>query len=281
GQDAYVNDAFGVCHRADASVVGPPQFLPSAAGRLVAREVEQLGSLLDEPQRPFVVVIGGAKVADKLGLLAVLARKADRVLIGGGMAFTFTRALGESSGASLLDESKIDACRRMLDENESLVLPEDFVAAAPEVELELGGSGGDGSRAARLAGQIEVVGRSIPDGWSGYDIGPRSAELFSEVIGSAATVLWNGPMGVSEDWRFASGTKAVAEAVAATPARTVVGGGDSVAALNRLGLAHRIDHVSTGGGASLEYLEHGDLPGLEALRMSAAAHPPVRPRAAD
>jgi phosphoglycerate kinase len=272
GQDLFVNDAFGVCHRADASIVGPPQFLPSAAGRLVAREVEQLGSLLDDPPRPFVVVIGGAKVADKLGLLSVLAKKADKVLVGGGMAFTFTRALGESSGASLLDESQIDACRQMLDENESVVLPVDFVAVAPEVELRLGAGSdiGDDPESAWIPGEVEVVGRSIPDGWSGYDIGPASAHLFGSAIASAATVLWNGPMGVSEDWRFAAGTRLVAEAVAASPARTVVGGGDSVAALNRYGLADRVDHVSTGGGASLEFLEHGDLPGLEALRRSAA-----------
>ncbi|MGH9172158.1 MAG: phosphoglycerate kinase [Acidimicrobiales bacterium] len=270
-QDVFVNDAFGVCHRADASVVGPPRFLPSAAGRLVAREVEQLDNLLSEPKRPFVVVVGGAKVADKLGLLEVLARKADRVLIGGGMAFTFTSALGESPGASLLDESKIEACRTMMQENDSIVLPVDFVAAAPGVELRLGASSDDADREPGLQpGEVEVVGRSIPDGWCGYDIGPASSAIFSEAVADAATVLWNGPMGVSEDLRFAAGTRLVAEAVAGSQARTVVGGGDSVAALRRYGLSEGVDHVSTGGGASLEYLEHGDLPGLQALRRSAS-----------
>jgi phosphoglycerate kinase len=261
GQDCFVNDAFGVCHRADASVVGPPELLPSAAGRLVQREVEQLGSLLDEPDRPFVVIIGGAKVADKLGLLEALAGKADDLLIGGAMAFTFTRALGHESGESLVDVSRIEACKALLAQTDNIVLPVDFVVGRPEMLSETDDPG---------ATAVEIVGQSIPQGWAGYDIGPDSEARFGEAIAGASTVLWNGPMGVFEDRRFASGTKAVAEAVAACSGRTVIGGGDSVAAVHLYGLADRIDHISTGGGASLKLLEHGDLVGLRALRESLA-----------
>jgi len=274
GQDCYVNDAFGVCHRADASVVGPPKLLPSAAGRLVQREVEELGSLLEDPARPYVVIIGGAKVADKLGLLASLAAHADRLLIGGAMAFSFTRALGYDSGESLVDESKIDACGALLHERSNIVLPLDFIAAAPGVALQTGDwstqPGAPGETGPQLAepGEVEIVGQSVPAGWTGYDIGPATAELFGLAIAGAATVLWNGPMGVFEDRRFAGGTAAVAHAVAECAGRTVIGGGDSVAAVHRFGLADRIDHISTGGGASLELLEYGDLPGLRALRES-------------
>jgi len=274
GQDLYVNDAFGVCHRKDASVVGPPRFLPSAAGRLVEMEVSQLGSLLDEPKRPFVVIIGGAKVGDKLGLLSALARRADRLLIGGAMAFTFIAALGDSAGASLVEQSKLEACLELVRRSENILLPVDFVAVAPGVELErddLSGPARDALESgSQLFGtdQVKIVGRSIPGGWTGYDIGPATAELFREAVTEAATVLWNGPMGVFEDRRFAQGTRAVAAAVADCSGHTVVGGGDSVAAVHRYGLADRIDHISTGGGASLELLEHGDLPGLAALRES-------------
>jgi phosphoglycerate kinase len=276
GQDCFVNDAFGVCHRSDASVVGPPKFLPSAAGRLVQREVEQLSGLLDNPARPFVVVIGGAKVADKLGLLSALASSADQLLIGGAMAFSFTHALGQNSGDSLVDLSKLDACKALIMESDNILLPVDFVAAAPGVRLHMGdggdqpGEGDEVGTALANPDEVQICGQSIPNGWTGYDIGPATAELFREAITSASTVLWNGPMGVFEDRRFAAGTKTVAEAVAACNGRTVIGGGDSVAAVNRYGLADRIDHVSTGGGASLELLEHGDLPGLRALRESAA-----------
>jgi phosphoglycerate kinase len=271
GQDLYVNDAFGVCHRAHASVVGPPRWLRSAAGRLVQREVEQLGHLRDDPERPFVVVIGGAKVADKLGVLKALAARADQLLIGGAMAFTFTKALGFDPGDSLVDPSKLEACRALMATSENILLPVDFVAAGPSVEVlvdhrssELGAS----DTAIATLTEIKVCGQSIPEGWKGYDIGPETAELFSAGIAPAGAVLWNGPMGVFEDERFAGGTRAVADAVAACPGRTVVGGGDSVAALNNYGLSGQIDHVSTGGGASLALLEHGDLPGLAALRES-------------
>lgn len=274
GQDYFVNDAFGVCHRLDASVVGPPKLLPSAAGRLVQREVEQLGSLLDNPERPFVVIIGGAKVADKLGLLQALASRADRLLIGGAMAFSFTRALGEGSGASLVDEARIEACKELLSRNENILLPVDFVMAAPGVEIEPDESGSEESSVLEVGvglakpDEVNIAGRSIPAGWTGDDIGPATAELFREVITTAATVLWNGPMGVFEDRRFAAGTMTVARAVAGCAGRTVIGGGDSVAAVHRYGLAGYIDHISTGGGAALELLERGDLPGLQALRES-------------
>ncbi len=272
GQDLFVNDAFGVCHRAHASVVGPPRFLPSAAGRLVEREVEQLSRLVDNPKRPFVVVIGGAKVSDKLGLLEVLAGKADRLLIGGAMAFTFTEVLGQNCGESLVDRTKLDACKALLKEHRNILLPVDFVAGAPGVELRFGDVNLEpeevGVEVADPS-EAKIVGQSIPDGWTGYDIGPASAELFREAIADAATVLWNGPMGVFEDARFAQGTKKVAEAVAASSGWAVVGGGDSVAAVNRYGLGESIGHISTGGGASLEFLEYGDLPGLKALREAA------------
>jgi len=278
GQDCFVNDAFGVCHRSDASVVGPPRLLPSAAGRLVQREVEQLGSLLNSPARPFVVVVGGAKVADKLGLLESLARRADRLLIGGAMAFTFTHALGKSSGASIVDETKLEACKELILHTDNILLPVDFVAAGPGVAIQPDNWGPAGAGETAEVGmavadprEVQIFGQSIPEGWRGYDIGPASAELFREAIADAATVLWNGPMGVFEDRRFAQGTRTVAAAVAASAGRTFIGGGDSVAAINHYGLADKISHISTGGGASLALLEHGDLPGLKALRESPLA----------
>ncbi len=251
GHDAYVNDAFGAAHRAHASIVGPPATLPSAAGRLLAREVEVLGGLLVAPERPFVAILGGAKVADKLGVIQALLTKVDKLIVGGGMCFTFFAAMGNGVGGSLLDESRIDDCRRLLDEaGDKLVLPTDVVALAPD------------------DAEIRQFGRGVPDGWRGLDIGPGSAAEFAEVVGEARTILWNGPMGLFEDPRFAAGTRAVAEAVADARGFTVVGGGDSAAAVAQFGLADEIDHVSTGGGASLELLEYGDLPGLAALRAA-------------
>jgi phosphoglycerate kinase len=275
GQDAYVNDAFGVSHRAHASVVGPPKFLPSAAGRLMAREVEVLTGLLDAPARPFVVIVGGAKVKDKLGVMRSLANKADTVLIGGGMAFTFLQALGHSVGASLVDPSHLEACGELLRSHGNLMLPVDCKALAPGRKLSIESKGGTGEEVPSdpEGSDVEIFGLEIPEGWRGVDIGPATVERFAEVIASAATVLWNGPMGVFEDDRFAQGTKAIAEAMARCPGSTVVGGGDSVAALGELGLEDKIDHVSTGGGASLELLEFGDLPGLEALRSAPNAKP--------
>ncbi len=269
GHDAYVNDAFGSSHRAHASVVGPPQYLPSAAGRLLAREVEVLTGLLDEPERPFVVILGGAKVKDKIGVLRSLTARADTVLVGGGMSFTFLQALGHTVGASLIDPTHLEACKELLASPGHIILPVDARALAPGRKLSIEAQAESEEPVADTTGpDVETFGLEIPEGWRGVDIGPATVELFSEVIASAATVLWNGPMGVFEDDRFAAGTKAIAEAMARCPGRTVVGGGDSAAALAQLGLEDKIDHVSTGGGATLELLEFGDLPGLAALRAA-------------
>jgi phosphoglycerate kinase len=247
GQDGYVNDAFGASHRAHASIVGPPRTLPSAAGRLLEREVDVLLGLRRDPRRPFVAVLGGAKVSDKLGVIEALLDVVDTLIVGGGMCFTFLAAQGKSVGDSLLEEDQIETCRALLERTGAIHLPSDLTALGP----------GD---------EVRQSGTSLPDGWKGLDIGPGTAAEFSDVILDARTVLWNGPMGVFEDPRFEAGTRTVAEAVAETRAFTVVGGGDSAAALAQFGLADRVDHLSTGGGASLELLEKGDLPGLEALR---------------
>jgi phosphoglycerate kinase len=256
GQDAYVNDAFGASHRAHASVVGPPAHLPSAAGRLLAEEVEVLLGLREHPSRPFVAVLGGAKVSDKLGVIRALLEIVDGLVIGGGMCFTFLAAMGRPTGASLLEPDQVDTCRELLESGATIHLPSDLTALGP------GGKIGDPA----AGGDVRQIGTSVPDGWMGLDIGPGSAAEFSDVILDARTVFWNGPMGVFEDPRFEAGTRTVAEAVAETRGFTVVGGGDSAAAIAQFDLADRIDHISTGGGASLELLEQGDLPGLEALR---------------
>ena len=259
GMDAYVDDAFGACHRAHASIVGPPRTLPSAAGRLLAREVEVLGGLRDAPARPFVAILGGAKVSDKLGVIEALLDVADTVIVGGGMCFTFLAAQGNPTGASLLEQDQVATCRALLDAHgDRIVLPHDITALGP------GGKIGEPA----AGGEVRQVGAGVPDGWMGLDIGPGTAGAFIDVIEGARTILWNGPMGVFEDPRFAAGTRAVAEAVAGARAFSVVGGGDSAAAVAELGLAADIDHVSTGGGASLELLELGDLPGLAALRAA-------------
>jgi phosphoglycerate kinase len=247
-RDLYVNDAFGSSHRAHASIVGPPARLPSAAGRLLEREVDALGALLHDPRRPFVAVLGGAKVSDKLGVIRALLERVDTLLVGGAMCFTFLRAGGHTVGDSLLEADQVDTCRELLAGPKPILLPSDVVAASVE---------GD---------QVRTFGAAVPDGWKGLDIGPGTAAEFADALADAGTVFWNGPMGVFEDERFAAGTRAVAEAVAACAGFTVVGGGDSAAALAKLGLARAVDHLSTGGGASLEFLEHGDLPGLAALR---------------
>jgi phosphoglycerate kinase len=257
GFDAYVNDAFGASHRAHASIVGPPQFLPSAAGRLLAREVEVLGGLRSHPRRPFVAILGGSKVSDKLQVIEALLQVADSLLIGGGMCFTFLAAGGSGIGDSLFEDDMVDTCRALLDEHgDRLVLPSDITALGPGGELMNPAAGGD----------VRQVGTTVPAGWKGVDIGPGTAADFGDRIAEARTVFWNGPMGVFEDPRFEAGTRAVAQAVADTAAFTVVGGGDSAAALAQFGLDDAVDHVSTGGGASLELLEQGDLPGLAALR---------------
>ena len=247
GFDLYVNDAFGAAHRAHASVSGPPKTLPSAAGRLLQREVEVLGEMRNHPKRPFIAVLGGAKVSDKLGVIEALLSTVDALVIGGGMCFTFLAAKGMPVGSSICELDQVAVCKRLLDGPKQIHLPEDIVGLDAE-------------------GNYATFGVRLPDGAKGLDIGPGSAAAFTDVIMDARTVFWNGPMGMFEDPRFAAGTKTVAQAVADTKAFTVVGGGDSAAALAQFGLDDQVDHVSTGGGASLEYLELGDLPGLAALR---------------
>jgi len=249
--DAYVDDAFGAVHRKHASVFDVAQRLPHAAGQLVERELEVLRHLTESPQRPYVVVLGGSKVSDKLAVIDNLLPTVDRLLVGGGMCFTFLASLGHEVGDSLLEKDQIDACRRLLGSGK-LVLPKDVVVAADISD----------------DAETQVVGvDAIPAGRKGLDIGPQSVELFARELTGARTVFWNGPMGVFEVSPFAAGTKGVAEAIAALdPALTVVGGGDSAAAVRRLDVGEeRFGHISTGGGASLEYLEGKSLPGLAAL----------------
>ncbi len=251
GIDMYVDDAFGACHRAHASIVGPPKSLPSAMGLLLQKEVEVLLGLRNDPKHPFVAVLGGSKISDKLGVVETLLATVDSLVIGGAMCFTFLAAQGHTIGDSLFEPDQVETCKRLLAQaasgGKAIHLPEDIV-----------GTNADG--------EVLTFGRSLPDGAKGFDIGPGSAAAFSDVIMEARTVFWNGPMGMFEDPRFEAGTRTVAQAMADTKAFTVVGGGDSAAALAQFGLDDEVDHVSTGGGASLELLELGDLPGLEALR---------------
>jgi phosphoglycerate kinase len=261
GHDAYVNDAFGVSHRNHASVVGPPTRLPSAAGLLLQREIEALGVLLGSPARPFVAVVGGAKVADKLGVLKSLLRRVDALVVGGGMAFTFLAAAGHDVGGSMVDEERIPECAALLQSGKPILLPTDILALEPGAAF-----GCD-----CVDGEVRTVGTDVPAGWKGLDIGPATVDAYSREIHSAGTVLWNGPMGVFEDARFGKGTAGIARAIAASQGYTVVGGGDSAAAVDELGLEDQISFISTGGGASLELLEYGDLPGLAALRGASNA----------
>jgi phosphoglycerate kinase len=250
--DAYVDDAFGAVHRKHASVYDVAQRLPHYAGTLVLREFEVLRRLTEDPARPYVVVLGGSKVSDKLGVIEALLPKVDRLLVGGGMCFTFLAAQGHGVGGSLLEADQVDTCRRLLDESgDKIVLPTDVVVAT-EVSADA---------------KTEVVpATAIPDGRKGLDVGPATVEEFSAVLASARTVFWNGPMGVFEVAPFATGTLGVARAVAACDGFTVVGGGDSAAAVRQLGLDEAaFDHISTGGGASLEFLEGRTLPGLAVL----------------
>jgi phosphoglycerate kinase len=251
--DVYVNDAFGSCHRAHASIVGPPATLPSAAGLLLQREVENLSKLLGAPERPYVVVLGGAKVADKIGVVRNLLEKADKILIGGGMCFTFLKARGAEVGGSIVDtDAFVEVSSIAWDDK--LVLPTDVVVA-------------DTFEAAEAWDVVRAD--DIPSGMLGLDIGPESAKRFAEEISHAKTVFWNGPMGVFEKPAFAEGTRVVAEAVAACDGFTATGGGDTAAALAAFGLEGpgrgKIDFESTGGGASLEFLEGKELPGIAAL----------------
>ena len=256
GHDAYVNDAFGASHRSHASIVGPPQFLPSAAGRLLHREVEVLGNLANNPRRPFVAIMGGSKVSDKLAVIETLLDTVDSLIVGGGMCFTFLKAKGHSIGSSLCEDDMVDTCRELLAGPKPIHLPYDITVMGPGGKLFEPEAGGD----------VRQIGVEIPDGWMGVDIGPGSAAQFGDIIYEAGTVLWNGPMGVFEDPRFSGGTGAIAAALADARAFTIVGGGDSAAAAKQFKVVRDMDHVSTGGGATLELIEKGDLPGLAALR---------------
>nr|WP_245354531.1 phosphoglycerate kinase [Brachybacterium sacelli] len=253
--DAFVSDGFGVVHRKQASVYELATLLPSAAGELVLREVDSLRKVTDSPERPFVVVLGGAKIADKLGVIDSLLSKANRLLIGGGMAYTFQKAKGYEVGDSLLDTSKLDVVREYMERAErngvELVLPVDTVVA-PEFSAD--------------APATVVAADAMPADQEGMDIGPETAKLFGEKIADAATVFWNGPMGVFEFETFAAGTKSVAEVLSAAEGYTVVGGGDSAAAVRTLGFDESLfSHISTGGGASLELIEGQELPGISIL----------------
>jgi phosphoglycerate kinase len=252
--EVYVDDAFGAAHRAHASVVGVADRLPAYAGFLLAGEVKELSRLLEAPERPFVAVLGGSKVSDKLEVLDNLLGRVDSLVVGGGMCFTFLAAQGHGIGDSLFEPDQVDDVQRLLETAKSqgkpVLLPTDVVVAREVSE--------DAETRTVEAGGIEP-------GWKGLDIGPETAKAFAAAVGQARTVFWNGPMGVFELAPFAAGTKAVAEAVAAAPGYTVVGGGDSAAALAELGLADRVDHLSTGGGASLELLEGKTLPGVAAI----------------
>ncbi|MBA3300237.1 MAG: phosphoglycerate kinase [Thermoleophilaceae bacterium] len=252
--DAFVNDAFGTAHRAHASNAGVAERLPSAAGLLLEREVSTLGGIIESPERPFVVVLGGAKVSDKIGLIERFLDQADAILIGGAMCFAFFRAQDIAIGNSLLEDEDVDLAREALKRAESsdcrLELPRDLVL----------GREFDADTETRRCDGVEV-----PDGWMGLDVGPETARAYGEEIAKAGTVFWNGPMGAFELAPFAAGTRAVAEAVAEASGTTVVGGGDSAAAIAEFGLADRVTHLSTGGGASLELLEGKPLPGVQAL----------------
>jgi phosphoglycerate kinase len=252
--DMYVNDAFGTAHRAHASTAGVPGFLqPAVSGLLLEKEIEYFTQALEQPEHPFLALMGGAKVADKIPVLENLVDKVDAFLIGGGMAYTFLKTQGVEVGASKLEEDMLDTARRILDlaakKDVELLLPDDHVVADDF----------------REDAQSKVVGRDIPEGWMALDIGPETTRRFVETLKNARMVVWNGPMGVFEMEPFAKGTKAVARALAESGATTIIGGGDSVAAVAQAGVSDKMSHISTGGGASLEFLEGKTLPGVAAL----------------
>ena len=253
--DLYVNDAFGTAHRAHASTAGVADYLPAVCGYLIEKEISVMGKALENPVRPFVAILGGAKVSDKIGVINNLIEKVDTLVIGGGMAYTFFAAKGYSVGTSLCETDKIDLAKELMAKAEakgvSLLLPIDNML---------------GKEYDENTERRECMSDSIPDGWMGLDIGPKTRELFTKAIEGAGTVIWNGPMGVSEWKNFAAGTEAVASAVANSGAISIIGGGDSTEAVERLGFADKMTHISTGGGASLEFLEGLVLPGIACLQ---------------
>ena len=252
--DIYVNDAFGTAHRAHASTAGVADYLPAVCGYLIQKEISIMGKALEDPKRPFVAILGGAKVSDKIGVIENLIDKVDTLIIGGGMAYTFMRSMGNSIGTSICEEDKLDLAREMMAKARAkgvnFIIPVDNIVGReykPDTPF------------------MRIYSDAIPDGWMGLDIGPITQELFSKSLIGAGTVVWNGPMGVSEWDNFASGTSAVAKAVAESGAISIIGGGDSAAAVEKLGFADKMTHISTGGGASLEFLEGLSLPGIACL----------------
>ena len=252
--DVFVNDAFGTAHRAHASTAGVADYIPAVCGFLIQKEIEIMGGALSNPARPFVAILGGAKVSDKIGVIENLLDKVDVLIVGGGMAYTFFKAQGNSIGTSICEADKVELAASLLKKAEEkgvkLMLPVDTMVAT-EFKAD--------------AESKVVSSTEIPDGWMGLDIGPKTIEQFSSVLANAKTVIWNGPMGVFEFEKFATGTKKVAEAVANVNGTTIIGGGDSAAAVEQLGFANKMTHISTGGGASLEFLEGIVLPGIDCL----------------
>ncbi len=252
--EIYVNDAFGTAHRAHSSTAGVADYLPAVCGFLIQKEISIMGKALADPARPFVAILGGAKVSDKIGVINNLIDKVDTLIIGGGMAYTFMRSMGNSIGTSICEEDKLDLARDLMKKARAkgvnFVIPVDNIVGREYKEDTI---------------FMRIYSDCIPDGWMGLDIGPTTQELFSKTIAGAGTVVWNGPMGVSEWENFASGTRAVAKAVADSGAVSIIGGGDSAAAVEQLGFADKMTHISTGGGASLEFLEGLELPGIACL----------------
>ena len=253
--EIYVNDAFGTAHRAHSSTAGVADYLPAVCGYLIQKEISIMGKALEDPKRPFVAILGGAKVSDKIGVINNLIEKVDTLIIGGGMAYTFFRALGNTTGTSICEEDKLDLAKDLMAKARAkgvnFLLPVDNVIGREYKEDTT---------------FMRIYSDSIPDGWMGLDIGEKTQELYSKTIIGAGTVVWNGPMGVSEWENFASGTRSVAKAVAESGAVSIIGGGDSAAAVEQLGYADKMTHISTGGGASLEFLEGLELPGIACLQ---------------
>ena len=252
--DLYVNDAFGTAHRAHSSTAGVADYLPAVCGYLIQKEISVMGAALNNPKRPFVAILGGAKVSDKIGVITNLLEKVDTLIIGGGMAYTFFKAMGYSIGTSICEDDKVELAKEIMDK-----------AKAKGVNFLLPVDNKIGDKFAEDCNSKTVPSDQIPDGWMGMDIGEKSVQLFCDALKGAGTIIWNGPMGVFEMPKFAEGTFAVAHAVADSGAISIIGGGDSVAAVTKSGLSDKMTHISTGGGASLEFLEGLELPGIAAL----------------